>query len=74
MCGPRAYICLINIFSFGWRFSSGLSLEQSQQSKSLSAGMLLLEQGSQTISREIKEGKEAVGQAEEENSDRVQFK
>lgn len=57
MCGPRVCVCLINIFSFGWRFSSGLNLEHSQQqSQSLSAGMLLLEQGSQTSSREIRSG------------------
>lgn len=38
MCGPWVCFCLINIFSFGWRFSSGLSLAHSQQrSQSLSA-------------------------------------
>ena len=59
MCGPWVCVCLINIFSFGWRFSSGLNLEHTQQqSQSLSAGMLLLEQGSQTSSREIRRGKE----------------
>ena len=59
MCGPRVCVCLINFSSFGWRFSSGLNLEHSQQqSQSLSAGMLLLEQGSQTSSREIRRGRE----------------
>lgn len=57
MCGPEVCFHLINFFSFGWRFSWGLGLQYSQQQpQNLSARVLLLEQGSDSSSREMCNG------------------
>lgn len=74
MCGPWVCFCLINIFSFGWRFSSGLSLERSQQqSQSLSANCTTSRARFTDQLQRDKE-REAVGQVEEEQTDKLLFK